>query len=796
MPRARTSSLDPVLWMLLGLLLPGNPVLGQAPPEEDHDLVEIGVIVGTHLAGDTSSSFELSLRGLLPVHLLEGAPAPDQPSSPIRRDRPGDRWLELDKEALWLESPSNREGRPWRSIARPEGFVQLLEWRPEGGALFQQRGRGGSFRLFYSYRKAKSLVPIPFQPSPHPDRHRAYLDEDGRNFFLLSSSPTAEGGWNHHLYSSACYRPGDWFPPPPGSLQDYFQPILAPGGGLADPGPLEMVHFRSPEVLLSGSEGRILYQLEELRAWTPTTLVEVARLPTEPEDGGSPPPGLTRWMGRGKNWWGYFQPHAPRGQAEIRWRSRKGAFDWVQRSLSLPPGFRIHDMTAGHSRDTAVLGAFEEQHERPWFALSLAHPRDPDTPGKPPRGRILIVRPEDGTTLAQWETEAPRRIQANQGNLLYQDSRTGVRVWRVATAPVKREPNRYTGPYYKERPFEINLPTWFRLMALLVLALVSGAFLGLVNLFVRGVNWILDRVRGPPPSTLDPSPHVSATPSRPDGAPPEDSPRPGEADSEGIEFLSLAPPPEVPRGDRIQVLASFLVFLGADTLLGRGLLTPANLSVIGSRCRKQVLPVWARLFQDSESGGFAWMAEQLEELPDLFPEKTRADLLAIARKGRGRRPVPVPTGALAQLWKLHLLYFCAVELAETESIPGESLGRLRGEVLTQAQEVLRQWRDGQEGAAPAPEEVRDHAQRILAELFDSGSIPRHHRDDLEAQLEKHVGLLLVREESTCRICGEVLSALPRVRCRRCRTPHHEECWEYVGGCSVFACGSRETTPDA
>jgi RING finger family protein len=28
----------------------------------------------------------------------------------------------------------------------------------------------------------------------------------------------------------------------------------------------------------------------------------------------------------------------------------------------------------------------------------------------------------------------------------------------------------------------------------------------------------------------------------------------------------------------------------------------------------------------------------------------------------------------------------------------------------------------------------------------------------------------------------------RVTCRRCRTPHHRECWEYARGCSMFACG--------
>jgi hypothetical protein len=28
------------------------------------------------------------------------------------------------------------------------------------------------------------------------------------------------------------------------------------------------------------------------------------------------------------------------------------------------------------------------------------------------------------------------------------------------------------------------------------------------------------------------------------------------------------------------------------------------------------------------------------------------------------------------------------------------------------------------------------------------------------------------------------------QCVRCRTPHHKDCWEYFGGCSVFACAGR------
>jgi hypothetical protein len=40
---------------------------------------------------------------------------------------------------------------------------------------------------------------------------------------------------------------------------------------------------------------------------------------------------------------------------------------------------------------------------------------------------------------------------------------------------------------------------------------------------------------------------------------------------------------------------------------------------------------------------------------------------------------------------------------------------------------------------------------------------------------------------SCPVCGAAV-AEGLVTCRRCRTPHHRECWEYARGCSMFACG--------
>jgi hypothetical protein len=47
-------------------------------------------------------------------------------------------------------------------------------------------------------------------------------------------------------------------------------------------------------------------------------------------------------------------------------------------------------------------------------------------------------------------------------------------------------------------------------------------------------------------------------------------------------------------------------------------------------------------------------------------------------------------------------------------------------------------------------------------------------------------------EVVCQICGETITH-ELVHCRRCKTPHHEDCWEYFGGCSTFGCGEKRHT---
>lgn len=45
-------------------------------------------------------------------------------------------------------------------------------------------------------------------------------------------------------------------------------------------------------------------------------------------------------------------------------------------------------------------------------------------------------------------------------------------------------------------------------------------------------------------------------------------------------------------------------------------------------------------------------------------------------------------------------------------------------------------------------------------------------------------------EAVCQVCGEPVGSGP-VRCGKCATPHHRDCWDCTGCCSVFGCGCRD-----
>jgi hypothetical protein len=56
------------------------------------------------------------------------------------------------------------------------------------------------------------------------------------------------------------------------------------------------------------------------------------------------------------------------------------------------------------------------------------------------------------------------------------------------------------------------------------------------------------------------------------------------------------------------------------------------------------------------------------------------------------------------------------------------------------------------------------------------------------ELQEEGGATSGAEDPVCQVCGSRIPAEGRVYCRKCRTPHHDECWKYNGKCSTFGCG--------
>jgi Prokaryotic RING finger family 1 len=45
----------------------------------------------------------------------------------------------------------------------------------------------------------------------------------------------------------------------------------------------------------------------------------------------------------------------------------------------------------------------------------------------------------------------------------------------------------------------------------------------------------------------------------------------------------------------------------------------------------------------------------------------------------------------------------------------------------------------------------------------------------------------------CKVCGEPILQ-PGVICATCKTPHHRDCWEFVGSCSIYGCNGKRCIP--
>jgi len=54
-----------------------------------------------------------------------------------------------------------------------------------------------------------------------------------------------------------------------------------------------------------------------------------------------------------------------------------------------------------------------------------------------------------------------------------------------------------------------------------------------------------------------------------------------------------------------------------------------------------------------------------------------------------------------------------------------------------------------------------------------------------------LGEVRVATGGACPVCGTPMTT-GTVRCELCRTPHHPECWQYMGRCSTYACAGKRS----
>lgn len=79
-----------------------------------------------------------------------------------------------------------------------------------------------------------------------------------------------------------------------------------------------------------------------------------------------------------------------------------------------------------------------------------------------------------------------------------------------------------------------------------------------------------------------------------------------------------------------------------------------------------------------------------------------------------------------------------------------------------------------------PADIEQFVENSLA-LYDQAALTRSQGIEFVGD-----GTIQVIEDAHCRICGESMQS-DIVYCKRCKTPHHRECWEYTGICSVYGC---------
>ena len=108
-----------------------------------------------------------------------------------------------------------------------------------------------------------------------------------------------------------------------------------------------------------------------------------------------------------------------------------------------------------------------------------------------------------------------------------------------------------------------------------------------------------------------------------------------------------------------------------------------------------------------------------------------------------------------------------------------------------------------------PERLLVQVDRNLASQFDTlaamvdGALTIHRALVEGVALKLAVGVEVIEAgppapadsgPPLCKVCGVVIEDEPRTICARCKAPHHADCWEFIGGCSIFGCNGKVGLP--
>jgi hypothetical protein len=120
----------------------------------------------------------------------------------------------------------------------------------------------------------------------------------------------------------------------------------------------------------------------------------------------------------------------------------------------------------------------------------------------------------------------------------------------------------------------------------------------------------------------------------------------------------------------------------------------------------------------------------------------------------------------------------------------------RRQILRLAQLGASFWNGAHVSIEAGPGGVTIFCQRDLADdgsqlnAFLDGAVAVFR--NLRTPVTEGISILPAEEHAVrgdCPVCASPLDAAPR-HCPMCRTPHHRDCWEYFGGCAIYACVRR------